>query len=122
MVLDFPSFFTNKNIFVFRTMFWWGNFFSATLHLEGDLFENYKPAINKNVSKLFDKEIYICVAKTPWQYHYEENNYVLLTKENHHLINEVPFLKLSTKIDLDKWRELPKFSVDFFSLVLFLLK
>ena len=34
MVLDYPTLFTNESSFSFRTMFWWGNFFSSTLHLE----------------------------------------------------------------------------------------
>src|SRR5262245_60824558 len=33
LVLDNPRFFQHKNIFAIRTMFWWGNFFSITLHL-----------------------------------------------------------------------------------------
>src|SRR5688572_33083820 len=36
LVLDNPRHFQHNNIFAVRTMFWWGNFFSITLHLSGD--------------------------------------------------------------------------------------
>ena len=37
LVLDYPRRFGAENIFAIRTMFWWGNFFSITLHLSGEL-------------------------------------------------------------------------------------
>ena len=36
LVLDNPRHFRHNNIFAIRTMFWWGNFFSITLHLSGN--------------------------------------------------------------------------------------
>src|SRR6187402_1155865 len=36
LVLDNPRYFQHNNIFAIRTMFWWGNFFSITLHLSGN--------------------------------------------------------------------------------------
>lgn len=36
ILLDYPSYFSKNTIFAVRTMFWWGHFFSVTLHLSGD--------------------------------------------------------------------------------------
>src|SRR5688572_24832334 len=33
VMLDYPSAFSKTGICAVRTMFWWGNFFSITLHL-----------------------------------------------------------------------------------------
>jgi len=44
-MLDYPRYFSKENIFAIRNFFWWGNFFSITLHLSGE----YK----KNVSTKF---------------------------------------------------------------------
>src|SRR4051812_8041543 len=33
LILDYPASFERDNAFALRTMFWWGNFFSVTLHL-----------------------------------------------------------------------------------------
>ena len=37
VLLDYPRCFDKENIFAIRTMFWWGNFFSITLHLSGSI-------------------------------------------------------------------------------------
>src|SRR3990167_6258007 len=34
-MLDYPAFFTQKDIFAFRTMFWWGECFSCTFLMSG---------------------------------------------------------------------------------------
>lgn len=35
VIMDYPASFEKHNIFAVRTMFWWGNFISITLHLSG---------------------------------------------------------------------------------------
>ena len=35
LVLDYPRYFNKADVFAIRTLFWWGNFFSITLHLSG---------------------------------------------------------------------------------------
>src|SRR6187549_876336 len=35
VVLDYPRLFTSEHVFAIRTHFWWGNYFSVTLHLKG---------------------------------------------------------------------------------------
>ena len=34
-----PAVFSKENIFAIRTMFWWGNFFSISLHVSGKYFK-----------------------------------------------------------------------------------
>ncbi len=122
MVLDYPTLFSKRSIFAYRTMFWWGNFFSATLHLEGIALNYYRKSITLNLDKLLKKDVYIGVGDTPWQYHYEEDNYFLLNEEHSDFITNCKFLKLSKKIELKKWNDVPEFSTNFFELVLSVLK
>ncbi len=35
MILDYPRHFSKKEIFAFRTLFWWGNYICFTIHLKG---------------------------------------------------------------------------------------
>lgn len=121
MVLDYPTLFTNESSFAFRTMFWWGNFFSSTLHLEGKALDKYGKTIVDNIDKLLNKNIYIGVGETPWQYHYGEDNYLPLTKDHKNAISYCEFLKLSKKISLTRWEKLPKFAFDFLNLMLSIL-
>lgn len=112
-VLDFPGLLSAENIFAFRTMFWWGNFFSITLHLQGIPLEHFRKKASKNHGLLMDQQVYIGVGKSPWEYHYEKDNYELLSNENIHLFETHPFLKLSKKIELDQWKNVPFMATSF---------
>jgi hypothetical protein len=35
VILDYPAFFSKSGVMALRSMFWWGHFFSVTLHLSG---------------------------------------------------------------------------------------
>ncbi len=122
MVLDYPALFTTKTVLAYRTMFWWGNFFSATLHIEGIALDHYRNSIILNLDKLLKKDVYIGIGETPWQYHYEEDNYSVLNEAHRDFITNSKFLKLSKKIELKKWNDVPDFSTNFFELMLSVLK
>jgi hypothetical protein len=121
MVLDYPTLFINESSFAFRTMFWWGNFFSSTLHLEGNALDEHRKIITENCDNLLNNNIYIGVGETPWQYHYSEDNYLPLTKDQKNLISNCEFLKLSKKISLSEWEKLPTFTSKFLELMLSVL-
>jgi hypothetical protein len=120
-VLDYPAEFSKENIFAFRTMFWWGNFFSVTIHLEGDSLEFYRKKIIDRTDVLIDKQIYIAVGDSPWQYHFEPNNYIPLTANPAAIIQKHPFLKLSKKMNLENWQTIPAFSAGFLDQILRIL-
>ena len=120
-VLDYPATFSSENVFAYRTMFWWGNFFSATFHLQGDVLDYYRNKIIENINGLENDQIYISVGQTPWHYHYENDNYKLLTANDIKSIEKLGFLKLSKKMNLDNWQDLPTFSSDFFAKILAVL-
>lgn len=113
LVLDYPAVFSNDSIFAFRTMFWWGNFFSATLHLQGKAFAFYGRNLIDRISTLSDENIYIGVGSSPWDYHYGKDNYQLLNEMEITALENKEFIKLSKKLELEHWRKLPNFSTDF---------
>lgn len=125
-MLDFPRKFSKKGIFAFRTMFWWGHFFSATLHLQGINLEEFRTTLLKNSNKSYGNGIYFCVADTPWEYHYGKDNYQpvdQLEKEKlQEMIYHKEFVKLSKKLNLDQWEHLPEFSFETFNCLIDLLK
>jgi len=118
VVLDYPKLYSKTNSFTFRTMFWWGNFFSATLHLEGESVDKFKFKIIQNADQLLNDQIYICINDSPWQYHYEKDNYLLLTKSNLSIIKELKFIKLSKKFNLEQYSYIPALSSNFLNIVL----
>ena len=46
VVLDYPRFFTAEEVFAVRSFFWWGHYFSITLHLKGKFQQQYQQAIS----------------------------------------------------------------------------
>ncbi len=113
VTLDFPRIFEKGNVFAYRTMFWWGNFFSFTLHLQGEYLEQYRAKLVSNFEMLLDQDIYICVGETPWEYHYEKNNYTKLEFQHKKLIENNSFIKLSKKIPLEKIESVSQISTNF---------
>src|ERR1035437_5181109 len=57
IVLDYPKFFSKESISSFRTTFWWGNFFSFTMHLQGKALEKRRNILCKNLTALKKKKI-----------------------------------------------------------------
>lgn len=121
VTLDYPKLFSNDDTFTFRTMFWWGNYFSATLHLEGKSLERYRNNIIKNAPHIFNNQIYICVNSSPWEYHYEKDNYVLLDESKLNILHDTKFVKLSSKFCLDQYSKIPFLSDNVFKSLLNIL-
>ena len=112
MVLDYPSVFSKQNTFAFRTMFYWGNFFSNTLHLQGEYLEKARQQLYAGSASLINSKTYMSTGETPWHYHYEADNYMPLTQENCDKLLSDKFVKLSTKIELNNWQKLPELSAN----------
>jgi hypothetical protein len=87
-------------------MFWWGHFFSCTLHLAGIYKENYTQKILSSISS-HKEEIFICVNEDPWQHSFDSDNYLpvkgLADTYIETILQEKSFLKLSAKISLERW-------------------
>lgn len=104
LILDYPRQFDPQNIFAIRTMFWWGQFFSTTLHLAGIS----KTAYKLNVLKFFDvlaaNDFYVGINADPWQHHFEADNYKELKLFNKTMFAEqlaqAQHLKIACKTSL----------------------
>ena len=107
LILDYPRVFKGPDIFAIRSMFWWGHFFSTTLHLSGRYKKAFEEKIINSYSLLVEKKFFYCINDSQWQHDFEEGNYTLLTVENQTEIEgkivEEPFIKLAIKISLHQW-------------------
>jgi hypothetical protein len=61
IMLDHPRYFRKEDILAIRSFFWWGNFFSITLHLAGKPKEKALPLLLEGFEKLRSSGIFICV-------------------------------------------------------------
>jgi hypothetical protein len=125
LVLDYPASYSQTSIFAFRTLFWWGNFFSFTLHLQGEALEKVRAKLLLNQELIKDIDFYICVGETPWQYHYESSNYKkassLSEAELRALLRDKFFIKLSYKLNLKDYQALSESGLAVFEKLLALI-
>ncbi len=125
LVLDYPRLFDKENIFLIRSMFWWGNFFSITLHLSGRFKESFSEKVIAAEHALKEKSFYYCVNEDAWQHHFEPDNYLpvagLGNREFGEMIRGNPFIKLSQKIPLSLWDSADEILLSHFQQVLEIL-
>lgn len=124
IILDHPSIFKRNDLFVIRTMFWWGNFFSITLHLS--LTDQSFFAINKlqTLEFLKQNDFFICVNKDEWQHHFENDNYIPATHfslPQFEKVMEKSFFKVAKRIPVAKVEKAYDFLVDSFKEIIVLI-
>lgn len=122
LILDHPRIFLADNIFAIRTFFWWGHFFSTTLHVSGEYKTRIEPAILRSYDRLRQEDFFLCINDDPWQHHFETINYLPLQgmsqAEARNAIQERPFMKLSAKLPVTGWDEMPVYMLGKFRTLL----
>lgn len=125
MLLDYPRCFDANNIFAVRTMFWWGNFFSITLHVSGIYKENFQKKIIANMNVL-RQDLFICINENQWQHNFNADNYMdvkeMSVESLLDMIEQKPFIKLAIKFPLQLWNDIPQLLDDAFTKIITMLK
>ena len=105
LVLDNPRYFQHNNIFAIRTMFWWGNFFSVTLHLSGNNKTQLLKNILNNVVLLSENDFYIYNGTKEWEHDLDPASYKSISSLNKDEISKIAdvnnFLKMAIKFPID---------------------
>ena len=105
LILDCPRLFKQQDIFAIRTMFWWGHFFSTTLHLTGPFKIQYTPKIVASFDLLVKDRYSIGISNDPWLHHFGPDNYseiAVMTKDLFEgECNKAEHLKIAKTVPLD---------------------
>lgn len=114
LMLDYPRVFERTDIFAIRSFFWWGHFFSITLHLSG----TYKTLAEQKIIAAFYLlgDFFICIHEDQWEHHFGKDNYApvetLSESEFQTIVSERSFIKLAKKYPISEWdnllQELPE--------------
>jgi len=106
-VLDYPRIFSKNNVFAFRTLFWWGNLISFTLHLKGKYLINNFDQLKKLLSG-YELPLYISITGDEWSHNPANKNYSLINSEslNQNQCKKIDFLKIVQVIPLNKINQL----------------
>jgi hypothetical protein len=127
VMLDHPRCFNKEDAFAIRCFFWWGNFFSITLHLSGKFKNHYaSKIINSFHNSKVNTEWYFCISKTQWQHDFGSENYERFSKISHQTspesITQKSFLKIAKKISLTEWDDVHDFYISNFTELLKMLE
>lgn len=109
VMLDYPRYFLKEETLAIRTLFWWGNFFSVTLHVSGANKTVMEAGIIKAFLWLQSQDYWIGVNDEQWEHHFEKDNYTSLQSLSRHefetIVLSKNFLKLAKKIPLQQWNK-----------------
>ena len=125
LILDYPRVFDQQHILAIRTMFWWGNFFSVTLHLSGIYKKEKEEKLIHAFTKLKERNYYWNINEDPWEHHFEIDNYIPLEQlskaEFEDSVRKNNFIKLAYKIDLQQWEDAEELLLIFFKQIIAVL-
>ena len=111
LILDYPAMFSKENILAVRTMFWWENFFSISLHLSGKFFKNSND-ISQWLASFQQKNFFVCVNENEWEHNFHSSNFIDIKEmDEGQIINicKKDFFKVAKKIELSEWNHAPEF-------------
>lgn len=109
VILDYPRMFSKESVFAYRTMFWWGNFFSNTLHVKGPALAHLPSSILKSYYPL-----YLQTHGDPWDHSLETAEEVTEIRMSSLADKLLPFVKITQKIPLWEYDQVKTASLNFF--------
>lgn len=116
VMLDYPRYFSKADKLAIRSFFWWGNYFSMTLLLEGVFQQQYLPMLNRNQNAPLLEDWFFSTGKDRWNLNRESDQLLPAAAYFGDPVckagfAEKPFLKLSRFLPLTQWDH----SFDFFA-------
>ncbi|MEQ1797379.1 MAG: hypothetical protein ABL872_05475 [Lacibacter sp.] len=103
VMLDYPRCFSKEDVFAVRTFFWWGNFFSITLHLKGKYKMQFEQVLADAISRGELNNAWINYADEEWAHHFEHTNMNPVQLTDAAALKDKKILKLAYKLDLNDW-------------------
>lgn len=107
LILDYPRRSSGQDLFFIRNMFWWGNFFSTTLHLSGQYKSLFRIHVSQSYLQL--QNFSVGIHPDPWIHHFEKENYIpinsLSAKAFETICEDGEHLKIAVALPLVKWQQ-----------------
>jgi hypothetical protein len=104
VMLDYPRCFGKDDVLAIRTFFWWGNYFSCTLHLKGSYLKQYAGAVAKAISNGELQGFYINASMDEWNHDVNESMRPVTITDNNKPVQE-DLIKISGVCSLQQWNE-----------------
>ncbi len=110
LMLDYPRLFEKENVFAIRTFFWWGHFFSSTLHLKGRYSSMYVSEIVKMIESETGIDWMINCSEEEWIHDLgEKQNWLNVSKFKPIETEGKKLIKIAVLLPVEKWDEAGSF-------------
>lgn len=112
LVLDYPRCFVKDNIFAVRTMFWWGRFFSTTLHVSGKWQQYITGRLLKKFATLKENGFALNSFGDEWMHDTSHNTYIplkgLTAEVFEEKLHQAAFVKIAAYTDIKEIDKAPE--------------
>jgi hypothetical protein len=126
VMLDHPRVFGQPDIFAIRTLFWWGNFFSVTLHLAGSFKKSHEQGIADSYQPLTESNSWFCTGDKQWEHDLSTGSYARVAdldeKNFEKIVKEKDFVKIVDRIPLERWDDAEELLLESFRKMIGLIK
>lgn len=123
LVLDYPALFSKKKIIAIRTLFWWGNFFSISLHLSG---LDVQPEGTMPWLRYFkDHQFSINASGNEWNQEFNEGSFESFNRDFVVYANTIAgngIFRVAYNASLTNWPEAQKVLIDGFEKIITFLE
>ena len=107
VMLDYPRYFSAADVMAVRCFFWWGNFFSITLHLKGRYRQMASESILSHHAFLASGDYSIAISEDEWNHHFGNDNYrpvnSMDVNEFRLYMTSLPYTKIARSFPLSSW-------------------
>lgn len=111
VVLDYPRAYQAGSFSALRSLFWWGQLGSMTLHVSGPFKQALEERLLESHAVAAGADWRICISADEWQHHDGTGNYrpaaELTEEEWKDLVKTKSFCKLACFFKLGDWEQLP---------------
>jgi hypothetical protein len=106
VVLDYPRVFSRENVFAVRSFFWWGHYFSITLHLKGSFRQQYWPALVAAIAQKKLEGFYLSNTGNEFSFNLNSRHYMPVKAGITGMDSSGAgpgFVKLSYRVSFEHW-------------------
>lgn len=125
VMLDFPRRFSNSDTFAWRTLFWYGHYFSVSLVIAGESLDRFLPLVLERCEQLKGLPLMVSISDDAWEHALDAGSYVSLDSLTAEQLGtqarEKGFIKIACKLEGSDAAHITAQVVDLYTLLLQLL-
>ncbi len=122
IVLDYPRLLTREDVLNVRLLFWWGHYFTMSLHLSGKNWHQRKSTFLEKLSILSGDNFRVQVEGSPWENDVFSLDFVELKELTDTQIQQSSFIRIVQYLELSKIDQLEHFCAHSFVNFMSILK